>query len=103
MITNVIAPAQSAAPETPPPAAEPRTPPIDAPLLKIAIPVARSRCGNHSAITFAAPGQLPASPSPRKNEHTAKLQKPTISECAIAAAHHTTIETLKPMRAPNLS
>ena len=47
------------------------TEPIDVPLLKIAIPSARCRTGNHSAITLAAPGQLPASPIPSKgNENS---------------------------------
>ena len=79
------------------------TPPIEAPPLKIAIAIARSFCGNHSAITFAAPGQFPASPNPRKNEQTAKLTIPTRNACAIAATHHTTIDTLNPIRAPNRS
>ena len=79
------------------------TPPIEAPVLKIAIAMARSFCGNHSAITFAAPGQFPASPSPRKNEQAAKLAIPTRNACAIAAMHHTMIDTLNPMRAPKRS
>ena len=39
---------------------------MDAPPLKMAMPMARSRCGNHSAITLAAPGQFPASPRSQK-------------------------------------
>ena len=44
------------------------TAPMEVPPLKTAIPMARSFCGNHSATTFAAPGQLPASPRPRKKD-----------------------------------
>src|ERR1700729_3414716 len=76
------------------------TAPMEAPPLKIAIPMARSFCGNHSAITFAAPGQLPASPRPRKKEQEEKLEKPVMAERAMAAAHQTMIERVKPGREP---
>ena len=59
--------------------------PIEEPLLKIAIPRARCRMGNHSAITFAAPGQLPASPSPRRKRKQLRLNRPVAKAIASTA------------------
>jgi hypothetical protein len=74
--------------------------PMAAPLLKMAIAKARSRTGNHSAMTFAAPGQFPASPSPSRKRNTLKLPKDRAVACAIAAIDQTVIESVKPRRAP---
>ncbi len=79
------------------------TDPIATPLLKTAIPNARSRTGNHSAITFAEPGQFPASPNPSRKESVAKLAKPTINAWPMAANDQIRIETLNPTRAPKRS
>ena len=79
------------------------TDPIDVPLLKIAIPSARCRTGNHSAITFAAPGQLPASPNPNRKRKHCKLKSPVASACAILARLHTIIEIVNPRRFPTRS
>src|SRR3954447_2533042 len=54
-----------------------RMEPIAAPLLKIAMPKARSRMGNHSATVLAAPGQFPASPNPRTKRKTLRLGQTT--------------------------
>ena len=42
-----------------------KIPPIAAPELNIPCAKARSLTGNHSALALAAPGQLPASATPR--------------------------------------
>ncbi len=42
------------------------------PELKIPVARARSRLGNHSAVTLIAAGKLPASPSPSANRATMK-------------------------------
>src|ERR1035437_2502314 len=76
------------------------TDPIATPLLNTAIPKARSRTGNHSAITFAEPGQFPASPNPSRNDSAAKLEKPVMNACPIAANDQIIIETVNPILAP---
>ncbi len=78
-------------------------PPTAAPVLKIPMPSARSRTGNHSAIAFAAPGQFPASPKPSTKRQDAKLVTVRAVAWAAAATDHTTIETAKPTRVPTAS
>jgi hypothetical protein len=78
-------------------------PPTAAPVLKIPMPSARSRGGNHSAIDFAAPGQLPASPKPSTNRQNAKLVMLRAAACATAAIDQTTIEIVNPRRVPTRS
>src|SRR5258707_2230551 len=78
-------------------------PPTAAPVLKMPIPRARSFGGNHSAIDLAAPGQLPASPSPRTERQKAKLVMLRAAAWATAAIDHTTIEIVNPMRVPTAS
>ena len=73
-------------------------PPTAAPVLKMPMPRARSRAGNHSAIAFAAPGQLPASPKPSTKRKKPKLAALPAAACAAAAIDQTTIEIVKPMR-----
>ncbi len=55
-------------------------PPMAAPELKIPWARARSLVGNHSALLLAAPGQLPASATPRMERTMLKL----IAPCANA-------------------
>ena len=64
------------------------------------MPSARSRTGNHSAITLAAPGQFPASPSPSRNRKQFRPNRPLANACAIDASDQTTIEMAKPRFAP---
>jgi hypothetical protein len=78
-------------------------PPTAAPVLKMPMPSARSRGGNHSAIDFAAPGQFPASPKPSTKRQKAKLVMLRAAACATAAIDHTTIEIVKPTRVPTRS
>src|SRR5438067_5505021 len=77
--------------------------PIAAPLLKIAIPNARSRIGNHSATVLAAPGQFPASPNPSTKRNALKLANPRANAWAIAAMDHKMIEQTKPILVPTRS
>ena len=81
-----------------------RAPPTAAPVLKMPMPSARSRTGNHSPTALAAPGQLPASPKP---QHPApeRRSSPTVraKKCAMAAADHTMIENVNPSRVPMAS
>src|SRR5205085_11732134 len=77
--------------------------PIAAPLLKIAMPKARSRIGNHSATVFAAPGQFPASPNPNTNRNALRLARPRANAWAIAATDQSTIEQTKPNFVPTRS
>src|SRR5512133_188293 len=74
--------------------------PMATPLLKIPMAKARSRTGNHSAITFAAPGQLPASPIPSKNRSEIKLISPRAKACAHAASDQTSIDSVNPRFVP---
>ena len=46
--------------------------PMEDPALKMPIPKARWRAGNHSATAFAAAGQLPGSAKPRRNRKAPK-------------------------------
>jgi len=55
-------------------------------------PSTRSRTGNHFAITFAAPGQLPASPRPSRKRKMLSDPRPRANACAIAAADQGVIE-----------
>src|SRR5438876_5904801 len=75
-------------------------PPTAAPGFMRASPRARSFGGNHSGIDLAAPGQLPASPSPRTKRQKAKLVMLRAAAWATAAIDHTTIEIVNPMRVP---
>ena len=60
-----------------------------APLLKMPEASARSRAGNHSATTFTAAGQLPASPVPNKKRNPASDHAPVASEVRRPAVDHT--------------
>ena len=51
-------------------------PPIAAPELKIPWASARSLLGNQSALLLAAPGQFPASATPRMARNILKLSTP---------------------------
>ena len=79
------------------------TEPMDVPLLKMAMPSARWRIGNHSAITLAAPGQLPASPSPSRKRKQFRLKSPVAKAWSMLATDQTTIEIVKPRRLPTRS
>ena len=76
-------------------------PPTAAPVLKIPMPSARSRTGNHSPTTFAAPGQLPASPKPSAAAEDRELaERCARSRARAPPSDHTTIEKTKPRRVP---
>ncbi len=74
--------------------------PRAAPVLKMPIPRARSFTGNHSPTTFAAPGQLPASPKPSTPLNTLNIPAVVANACATAAPDQTTIENTNPRRVP---
>ena len=74
--------------------------PSAVPLLKIDIANARSFTGNHSVVTFAAPGQLPASPKPSRKRKTLSDPAPRAVACAIAASDHSVIENENPRFSP---
>ena len=79
-------------------------PPTAAPVLKMPMPSARSRTGNHSPTTLAAPGQLPASPKPEHAAEDARMPQPCApSRARAAASDHTTIEKTNPSRVPMTS
>ena len=78
-------------------------PPTAAPVLKMPMPSARSRTGNHSPTTLAAPGQLPASPNPSAARKTPNAVAVRAVACASAASDHTTIENTNPRRVPMTS
>src|SRR5687768_4362787 len=80
-----------------------KAPPTAAPVLKMPMPSARSRAGNHSAMALAAPGQLPASPKPSTKRQKAKLVMLRAAAWAAAAIDQTTIEMVKPARVPTAS
>ena len=80
-----------------------KAPPTAAPVLKIPIPSARSRTGNHSPTTFAAPGQFPASPKPKAARKKPNAAAVRAVAWARAARDHTTIEKMKPLRVPMTS
>src|SRR6266550_3974067 len=75
-----------------------RIDPTQTPLLKIPMPIARWRAGNHSATTRAAPGQLPASPTPSRKRKQLRLTKPRANACAEAAMDQIKIEKVNPRR-----
>src|SRR5262245_47147549 len=75
-------------------------PPTAAPVLKIPIPSARSRTGNHSPTALAAPGQLPASPKPSTARQIQKPLALRTAACQSAAVDQITIEQVKPSRVP---
>ena len=52
-----------------------RIAPTDDPLLNSPAASARSFSGNHSATTFTAPGQFPASPIPSRNRNTPETER----------------------------
>ena len=79
------------------------TDPMEVPLLKMAMPRARWRMGNHSAMTLAAPGQLPASPRPSRKRKQFRLKRPVAKAWSMLATDQTTIEMLKPRRLPTRS
>ena len=60
--------------------------PIEDPLSKSATAQPLSFRGNHSATAFVAPGQLPASPAPRRKRKKQKDRNPVASDVSIAAA-----------------
>src|ERR1039458_3035265 len=68
-----------------------RIAPTADPLLNSPAASARSLSGNHSAPTFTAPGQFPASPMPSRNRNTPRLNVPRAHACSAAAMlHHAT-------------
>ena len=78
-------------------------PPIAAPELKIPCASARSLVGNHSAFPLAAPGQLPASATPKMARKILRLKTPCANACAMVANDHTPIDKTKPKRVPTQS
>ena len=79
------------------------SPPIDAPELNNPWAKARSLVGNHSAFPLAAPGQLPASATPRIARKNIKLPIPRAKACNAVAIDQTPIERAKPIRVPTQS
>ena len=77
--------------------------PIEAPALNIPCANARSFVGNHSAFDFAAPGQLPASPNPRKHLKVANEKRPPEMLCNPEEMLQIQIEKTKPNLVPIIS
>ena len=75
-------------------------PPIAAPELNNPCAKARSCAGNHSALPFAAPGQLPASARPRIDLKIANVQAPLAKACKAVATDQTPMEMANPIRVP---
>ncbi len=67
--------------------------PMAALLLKMPQARARSRAGNHSVATMTPAGQLPASPTPRRNRNPASDRAPVVSACKMPAVDHTAMQT----------
>src|SRR5210317_985098 len=75
-------------------------PPMAAPELKIPCARARSLIGNHSALALVAPGQLPASDTPKRPRKIENDNKDVAAACSIVARDHTPIARTKPSRVP---
>ena len=73
------------------------------PALKMPIPRARIRAGNHSATARAAAGQLPGSPRPSNARHPASDHFPVAKPCSMAAHDQMNTKTEKPRRVPRRS
>ena len=80
-----------------------RMAPAADPLLKMPDASARSFSGNHSATTFTAPGQFPASPIPSRKRKAPRLNAPRASACSIAATDHQSTHRPYPSRVPRRS
>ena len=77
--------------------------PIDEPALKMPMPSARCRAGNHSATALAAAGQLPGSAKPSMNRNAPSDHFPTANACSICAADQLNMNTAKPSFVPSRS
>ena len=69
------------------------TEPSAEPLLKIPDAVERSCGGNHSAVSFTAAGQLPASPMPRRKRSAPNCNGVRANACRTAAVVQTAIDS----------
>ncbi len=78
-------------------------PPAADPLSNSATAQPRSDLGNHSETTFVAPGQLAASPQPRRKRKNDKLFNPPAREVAMAASEYHETEYSSPRRVPTKS
>ena len=78
-------------------------PPMAAPELNRPCASARSLVGNHSALPFVAPGQLPASAIPKMPRNMLKLTTPLAKAWAMVARDQTPMERTKPTRVPTQS
>lgn len=79
------------------------TDPIEAPALNKPCAIALSFIGNHSALLFTAPGQLPASEIPRVLLKKARENKPLTVECKKEDIPQTPILITYPILVPTLS
>jgi hypothetical protein len=77
--------------------------PTEDPLSNSATAQPLSRRGNHSDTAFVAPGQLAASPAPRRKRKAANDLKPTASEVSIAATEYQSTANDRPFRVPTRS
>ena len=75
-------------------------PPMAAPELKIPCASARSLIGNHSAFALVAPGQLPASDTPRRPRKIENVNSELATACNIVATDQTPMARTNPMRVP---
>ena len=80
-----------------------RIAPTDDPLLKIPEANERSSAGNHSATTFTAAGQLPASPIPSRKRNTPSDSAPRANACNSAHRDHQPTNSAYPARVPSRS
>src|SRR5690606_11873266 len=76
------------------------TDPKLAPAPKIPWAIARSLGGNHSALLFVAPGQLPASKNPRKSRKMLKLMIDLANACNAMDKLQPSMEMVIPKRVP---
>src|SRR4051812_31891337 len=78
-------------------------PPIADPLSNSATAQPRSDFGNHSETVLVAPGQLAASPDPRRKRKNMKLLRPTAIEVIAAATEYQETASIKPRLVPSQS
>src|SRR5579862_6115532 len=77
--------------------------PTEEPLSYKATARPRSDLGNHSETVLAAPGQLAASPVPRRNRKNMKLLSPAAAEVMAAASEYQLTVSSSPRRVPSQS
>jgi hypothetical protein len=76
------------------------TAPVAEPVFQTPVAKARSFGSNHSRVALVEPGQLPASPSPRKKRQAPKEKTPRAAAVAIPASDQIVTVSAIPSRVP---